>query len=424
MSDTFDVLIVGAGMVGATIACGLARSGLKIGIIDQQLPPEYIEGEAPHIRVSALSFASEQVLRHLGVWPHIVSKRNCPYLRLAVNERPSKQGLSAWLPDISGWARTEFNAQDIGQSHLGHIIENDIVQLALHETMAELAQITLFCPDRIVNMKLEGEEKQLELAKHGVLRAKLVIGAEGAQSQVREQANLGQYREQYEQQAFVCTVEYQGQQEDITWQSFTSHGPMAFLPLADSGFEEKQKHYASLVWYDHPEQVEKLNTMGDAELLTHLQNSYPEELPTLKALVSRASFPLFKSHALAYVKEGVAIAGDAAHTINPLAGQGVNLGFLDAAVLIEEIAQAVMNNENFASKVVLDKYQKRRRLENQTMMSLMDAFYYGFSNDTLPLRIVRNIGLGFANHGGLAKNKVVKYAIGASGDLPKLAKPA
>ena len=126
MSDTFDVLIVGAGMVGATIACGLARSGLKIGIIDQQLPPEYIEGEAPHIRVSALSFASEQVLRHLGVWPHIVSKRNCPYLRLAVNERPSKQGLSAWLPDISGWARTEFNAQDIGQSHLGHIIENDM----------------------------------------------------------------------------------------------------------------------------------------------------------------------------------------------------------------------------------------------------------------------------------------------------------
>jgi len=423
MSDTFDVLIVGAGMVGATIACGLARSGLKIGIIDQQLPPEYIEGEAPHIRVSALSFASEQVLRHVGAWPHIMNKRNCPYLRLAVNERPSKQGLSAWLPDISAWARTEFNAQDIGQSHLGHIIENDIVQLALHETMAELAQITLFCPDHIINMNLEEEEKQLELAQHGKLSAKLVIGAEGAQSQVREQANLGQFREQYEQQAFVCTVEYQGQQEDITWQSFTAHGPMAFLPLADSGSEGKQKHYASLVWYDHPEQVKKLKNMSDTELLTHLQNSYPEELPTLIALVARASFPLFKSHALAYVKEGIAIAGDAAHTINPLAGQGVNLGFLDAAVLIEVIAQAVMNNENFASKTVLDEYQKRRRLENQTMMSLMDAFYYGFSNDTLPLRVVRNIGLGLANHAGMAKNKVVKYAIGASGNLPKLAKP-
>jgi 2-octaprenyl-3-methyl-6-methoxy-1,4-benzoquinol hydroxylase len=144
----------------------------------------------------------------------------------------------------------------------------------------------------------------------------------------------------------------------------------------------------------------------------------------LNKIVARASFSLFKSHALDYVKEGVVIAGDAAHTINPLAGQGVNLGFLDAAVLIEVVAQAVINNQDFASKAVLDEYQKRRRSENQTMMRLMDAFYYGFSNDHLPLRIIRNVGLGIANHAGVAKHSVVKYAIGLSGDLPKLAKPA
>jgi len=430
MSREFDVLIVGAGMVGATIACGLARSGLKIGIIDHQPPPEYIAGEAPHIRVSALSFASEQVLRHVGAWPHIANKRVCPYRRLAVNERPSKKGLSAWLPDISTWARTEFNADDIfpgqGEGYLGHIVENDIVQLGLHEAMSELVNIQLFCPDQIMSMQLQGEQKTINLAENGELKAKLVVGADGAQSKVREQAGIGQYREQYEQQAFVCTVEYQGKQEDITWQSFTPHGPMAFLPLADSSanFDSDPIHYASLVWYDAADSIKRLKGMGNAELLTTLQNKYPKELPVLNKIVARASFPLFKSHALDYVKEGVVIAGDAAHTINPLAGQGVNLGFLDAAVLIEVVAQAVMNNHNFAAIAVLDEYQKRRRSENQTMMRLMDAFYYGFSNDHLPLRIIRNLGLGIANHAGVAKHSVVKYAIGLSGNLPKLAKPA
>ncbi|MFT7372811.1 MAG: 2-octaprenyl-3-methyl-6-methoxy-1,4-benzoquinol hydroxylase [Oleiphilaceae bacterium] len=429
MSHEFDVLIVGAGMIGATIACGLARSGLNIGVIDQQPPPEFIAGEAPHIRVSALSFASEQVLRHVGAWPFIANKRVCPYRRLAVNERPSKKGLSSWLPDISTWARTEFNADDIfpgqGEGHLGHIVENDIVQLGLHETMAELDNIQLFCPDQIVSMQLQGEQKTVNLAENGQLKAKLVIGADGAQSKVRQQANIGQFREQYDQQAFVCTVEYQGKQEDITWQSFTSHGPMAFLPLADSRTcaGSDPIHYASLVWYDAADAIKRLKTMSDAELLTTLQRKYPKELPTLNKIVARASFPLFKSHALDYVKEGVVIAGDAAHTINPLAGQGVNLGFLDAAVLIEVVAQAVMNNHNFAAKAVLDEYQKRRRSENQTMMRLMDAFYYGFSNDHLPLRIIRNLGLGLANHAGVAKHSVVKYAIGLSGELPKLAKP-
>ncbi|MFT5718319.1 MAG: 2-octaprenyl-3-methyl-6-methoxy-1,4-benzoquinol hydroxylase [Oleiphilaceae bacterium] len=430
MNREFDVLIVGAGMVGATIACGLARSSLKVGIIDHQLPPEYIADEAPHLRVSALSYASEQVLRHVGAWPFIANKRICPYRRLAVNERPSKKGLAAWLPDISNWARTEFNADDIfpikGEGHLGHIVENDIVQLGLHETMAELDNIQLFCPDQIVSMQLHGEQKTINLAEHGQLTAKLIIGADGAQSKVREQANIGQYREQYEQQAFVCTVEYQGKQEDITWQSFTPHGPMAFLPLADSsaGSENGVIHYASLVWYDTADAIKHIKSMDEAELRTTLQSKYPKELPVLNKIVARASFPLFKSHALDYVKEGVVIAGDAAHTINPLAGQGVNLGFLDAAVLIEVVAQAVINNQDFASKAVLDEYQKRRRSENQTMMRLMDAFYYGFSNDHLPLRIIRNVGLGIANHAGVAKHSVVKYAIGLSGDLPKLAKPA
>ena len=418
MNSEFDVVIVGAGMVGATIACGLARSNLKVAVVDPQNAKPYIENESPHIRVSAISFASEQVLKHVGAWSNIASKRNCPYRRLAVNEMPAKEGLAAKLPDISSWARTEFNADAIGQTHLGHIIENDIVHLALHEQMANLASLSVFCPDEVVSMDLQADKKRIVLSKQGEITARLVIGAEGAQSQVRIQAGIGQTREQYEQQAFVCTVRYQGIQEDITWQSFTPHGPIAFLPLSDVG----ENHYASLVWYDSPESIAHIKSLSDDELLKHFQQEYPDTLPALISIEERASFPLFRSHALAYIKQGVALAGDAAHTINPLAGQGVNLGILDAAALIEVLIQANMNNEDIASESVLKRYQKARRTENQIMMAAMDAFYYGFSNKVLPLRILRNIGLGLANNAGFAKNNVMKYAIGASGDLPKLAK--
>lgn len=419
MSKTFDVIIIGAGMVGATIACGLARANLSVAIVDAQKTPKFDQNKPPDIRVSAISYASEQVLKNVGAWQHILNKRLCPYRRLAVNEMPADKGLSALLPDISAWARTEFSAEAIGQDHLGHIIENNIVQLGLHETMQNLDGISFFCPDQIIEMDLENRDKKIVLESAGEIEARLVIGADGAQSKVRSIAKLGQFREQYEQQAFVSVVSYQGKQEDITWQSFTSHGPMAFLPLADIGGE----HFASLVWYDHPEQIRKLKALDDESLLKTLQSSYPKELPTLDRLLDTASFPLFKSHAISYVKEGIVLAGDAAHTINPLAGQGVNLGFMDAAVLIEVLAQAVINELDIASLAVLNEYQRLRKFENQAMMSIMDAFYYGFSNDKLPLRVARNLGLGIANNLGIAKNNVMKFAIGATGKLPKLARP-
>ena len=417
MSKHYDVIIVGAGMVGAAIACGLARSNFKVAVVDPLSPSPFVANEVPHIRVSAISYASEQILKNLGAWQYIESKRLCPYRRLAVNELPSKQGLAAMLPDISSWARTEFDAKQIDQTHLGHIIENDIVHLALHEAMSTLKDIDVYCPEKIVSMNLQEEGKLVTLEQAGELTASLIIGADGAQSRVREQASLGQYKEKYAQHAFVCTVTYEGSQEDITWQSFTPHGPLAFLPLSDSGNE----HYASLVWYDLPENVGELITMDDAELLNKIQSAYPSQLPRIRRVVERAAFPLFKSHAINYVSHGVALAGDAAHTINPLAGQGVNLGFMDAAMLIEILAKAKLEGEDIASTDVLKRYQNNRKPENQKMMSIMDMFYHGFSNELLPLRVIRNIGLGLANNSGPAKNKVMQYAVGAIGNLPKLA---
>ncbi len=420
MKTSFDIIIMGAGMVGATIASGLAHSGMRIAVIDPHCPANIVGDETPRLRVSAISFASEQVLRHVGAWSHLNTERLCPYRRLAVNELPARAGLAASLPDISKWARTEFRASDIAKPYLGHIVENDAIQLALHEQLSGLDAVELCCPAKVEQLSLRGRQKQVRLEGGEVLEARLVIGADGARSQLREAANIGQFREQYEQHAFVCTVSYRGEQQDITWQSFTPEGPLAFLPLADQG----EQHFASLVWYDAKEQTDALLKMDDATLLRALQQRFPSELPRLNAVQGRGRFPLFKSHAKHYAADGVVLAGDAAHTINPLAGQGVNLGFLDAAVLIEVLAQAHMNSEDIGDVSVLRRYEKRRRFDNQAMMSAMDMFYYGFNSQHLPLRVFRNLGLGLANHSGVAKNRVLEYAIGMRGKVPRLARPA
>lgn len=419
MTNAYDLIVVGAGMVGSAIACGLARYPLRIAIIDTHMPPPYEEDVVPHIRVSALSLSSENLLQHLGAWPYLTAKRLCPYRQLSVNEMPAKKGLAARLPDISQWANTQFNAEDIGQTHLGHIAENDLIQLSLHEAMAKHENIDLYCPAEIQSMALNETQKQITLKDGQCLSAPLVVGADGARSQVRESAAIGQHREQYEQHAMVMTVSYRGTQQDKTWQSFTEHGPLAFLPLSDSG----EQHYASLVWYDFSDSIDELMALDSDSLRRHVQQSYPSELPPIIQIESKGRFPLFKSHAHQYARPGVVLAGDAAHTINPLAGQGVNLGFMDAAVLIEQIGQAMVHGEDYASLKVLSQYEKKRRLANQSMMSAMDIFYHGFGNKHLPVRVARNLGLGLANRVGFAKNQVMNFATGLSGDLPKLAKP-
>ncbi len=407
-------------MVGSALACGLARHGLAVAIVDQKTAPLVKDTDPPHIRVSAISYTSEQVLRNSGIWQGLPDRRLKPYTRLAVNEMPASSGLASRLPDISGWAQTEFSAKQLGLSHLGHIIENDVIQSGLHRAMADDPNIHLACPVEIVQLQVKDAIKRVELANGEFLEAPLIIGADGALSKVRALAGIAQYKEQYTQQALVCTVAHEGVAPDITWQTFTPSGPRAYLPLS----EVDGQAYASLVWYDSPETISRLKSLQDFELLQSIRQAFPARLPKLSRLVECASFPLYKSHAQVYVQQGLALVGDAAHTINPLAGQGANLGFMDVAVLIEELVRARLENQDMASLQVLERYQKRRRRDNVLMMQAMDAFYHGFSNEHLPLRIMRNIGLGLANHAGLLKQLVLKHAVGISKDMPRLAKPA
>ena len=414
MTQAFDIVIVGAGMVGAALATGLGRSGFRVALVDRGSAPEFDPSLPPDIRVSALSAGSERYLNDLDVWPSMLAMRATPYARLAVWDE-TRHPLSNLLPRKV--ADVVFDAGNLSARHLGHIVENRITQQALWNSAASLNSVSLF-PDNAVSHLENGNNHAAVTLEDGTeLECQLVVGADGAASGVRELAGIGVTRDQYQQQAMVISVRYQGAVEDITWQSFYPSGPRAFLPLHSAGNGES---WASLVWYDSPEQLAHLKSLDDRALMAEIQNAFPPELPLLTHIEAKASFPIARQHAKTYVNNRVVLAGDAAHTINPLAGQGVNLGFQDALCLQTVIREAKRAGCDLADPAWLTKYEQQRRPANRRMMMAMDVFYHLFSNRTPPLHLLRNLGLGAAKAMPFARNRVAKYAMGIDDELPPL----
>lgn len=400
MKEYFDVVIVGGGMVGAAVGCGLGGSPLKVAVIESAPPEPFAPEQAHDLRVSALSIASKNILAAVGAWQGVESRRLCPFKRMRVWETAGD---------------TEFCSDDIGAPELGYIVENRVTQLALLERLHDFANVEVIYQVGVNKIRYEPDKpSELELADGRTLVARVLVAADGGQSRVRHAVGLGVTGWDYKQHALVLYVETAYGQQDITWQRFVPSGPQAFLPLTG--------HYGSIVWYNSPDQVRRLQALDDDALLHELQKAFPDCLGQINKVLGRASFPLKRQHAQDYVKPGVALVGDAAHMINPLAGQGVNIGFLDAAVLAEVLLDAHKQGENIADLKVLRRYEKKRRGENLKMMTVMDAFYRVFSNDVLPIKFLRNLGLGLAERISPAKHLVMRGAMGIVGELPKLAR--
>ncbi|CAM3501568.1 UbiH/UbiF/VisC/COQ6 family ubiquinone biosynthesis hydroxylase [Parendozoicomonas haliclonae] len=402
----YDVIIAGAGMVGAAIGCALGQAGMRVALFDPALPEAFDSNSQPDIRVSALSPASISFLDKLGAWSAIKDMRTCPYRRMAVWEK-LHDPLSGKLV-TSRFNQTMFDCKEVGTEELGFIVENRVTQLALHAVLKNIPNIELIAPAKPASVNMAGEYAVVTLDNGTSLRAKLLVGADGANSFVRRSCNIGLASEDYEQRALVATVEIPEGPLDITWQAFTATGPLALLPLPECG----GKHYASLVWYNLPENINRLMSLSGAEFLDDVRSHFPEELPEMHSLIERGFFPLTRRHASTYIKEKVVLVGDAAHTINPLAGQGVNLGFQDAATLSETVIEAYKAGEAFGSHSVLAGYEKKRRPENTQMQKVMDVFYHLFSNDNMPLKVARNIGLTLAGNFPYGRKKVMRYAMG------------
>ena len=400
MNKEFDVVIVGGGMVGATVACCLGNSDLNVAVIEQLVPEPFLADQPHDLRVSALSLASKNILSGIGAWDEVLNSRYCPFRRMRVWETAGD---------------TEFNSNDLGLPELGFIVENRVTQLALLNRLAAFENVELIAPTTItkIDYSISGTTV-LSLDKGDEVHTKLLVAADGGNSRVRHTVGLGVTSWDYNQHAMVIYVETAYEQQDITWQRFVPSGPQAFLPLTG--------HYGSIVWYNSADEVRRLKALSKDALRTELMATFPECLGEVKQILGIASFPLKRQHAQQYVKQGVALVGDAAHMINPLAGQGVNIGLLDAAALAEVLIDAKTKGDTLGSLTVLKRYEDMRRNENLKMMTVMDAFYRVFSNKLFPVKFFRNLGLGLAERLKPAKNKVTRMAIGLEGKLPKLAR--
>lgn len=400
MKEKFDVVIVGGGMVGAAVACSLGGSLLKVAVIENSPPAPYAPDQPHDMRVSALSIASKNILETVGAWEGVVNRRFCPFRRMRVWETAGD---------------TEFCSDDINYPELGYIVENRVTQLALLERLQAFDNIELICPVSIKKINyVAGKPGEVELEDGRILSANVLVAADGGQSRVRQTVGLGVTSWDYKQHALVIYIETAYGQQDITWQRFVPSGPQAFLPLTG--------HYGSIVWYNSPDEVNRLKTLSFEALKDELVAAFPACLGQVNNVLGVASFPLKRQHAQGYVKPGVVLVGDAAHMINPLAGQGVNIGLLDAAALGEVLLEAAKEGLDPGSLTVLKRYEKMRRNENLKMMTVMDIFYQVFSNEVLPLKLIRNLGLGLAERILPAKNKVMRSAMGLEGKLPKLAR--
>ncbi len=400
MKENFDIVVVGGGMVGAAVACGLGGSSLKVAVIESAPPQAFAPDQSHDLRVSALSIASKNILETVGAWSGVVNRRLCPFRRMRVWETAGD---------------TEFCSDDINYPELGFIVENRVTQLALLERLQDFANVELMCPATINKINYSaGQSPEVELGDGRILSAKVLVAADGGQSRVRQAVGLGVTSWDYNQHALVIYIDTDYGQQDITWQRFVPSGPQAFLPLTG--------HYGSIVWYNSPDEVARLKTLSNADLLRELTATFPDCLGKVNAILGTASFPLKRQHAQSYVKPGVVLVGDAAHMINPLAGQGVNIGLLDAAALAEVLIDASKQGLEPGDLAVLRRYEKMRRNENLKMMTVMDVFYRVFSNQVLPVKFLRNLGLGLAERILPAKNKVMRSAMGLGGNLPKLAR--
>lgn len=387
-AQQFDISIVGGGMVGAAIAVALSQAGLQVALIEKQPPVTFDAASAPDLRVSSINLASEAWLTSLGAWQALEKMRVCPYQRLQAFEQPGSV--------------VTFNAADIKRSHLGHIVENNLLQLALWQQFN--AKVTTFCPSSVSALQQFADNTEITLDTGEALSAKLVIAADGANSKLRQLAGIGTNGWQYRQACLVALVNTPYPQQDVTWQQFTPSGPRAFLPLPDQ--------QGSVVWYDDLIKVKQLAALNSTQLTQQLRKAFAAQLGEVE-VVSSSWFPLARMDANRYYAGRVVLAGDAAHTINPLAGQGVNLGFADGKLLTELIIDAQRHNSDIGSEQLLQRYQRKRKPANLLMMSAMDGFYQVFGNNIAPLRTLRQLALNVASRSQLLKTLVARYAVGS-----------
>ena len=395
-----DVLIAGGGLVGAALAVMLARHpaarSLRIAVVENRPFSADLKGELFDPRVIALAEVSRQRLAEAGVWTDELASRACPYRRMVVR-------------DSAGTGCIEFDCAEVHRPDLGHIVENSALLGPLHSAIAGLDNAH-FVYGAIEDVIRAGENRpMLRLADGRTLSAPLIVAADGAMSRVRERCGFALRSWDYGHSAIVATVRVAQSHDFVARQWFTAEGPLAFLPLLTL---DGDCHYVSIVWSQDHDEATRLMALDDGSFCRELGLASEHSLGAISMASRRYAFPLRQRHALDYVQPGVVLVGDAAHTIHPLAGQGVNLGFADAAVLVEELGRSLERGLPVGHLSALERYQRRRKPANLAMMAAMEGFKRLFDETPPLVRLVRNNGMNLLNRLAPVKNQLIRRAMG------------
>ncbi|MFA1282544.1 FAD-dependent 2-octaprenylphenol hydroxylase [Citrobacter telavivensis] len=396
--QSVDVAIVGGGMVGLAVACGLQGSGLRVAVLEQREPQPLAADAAPALRVSAINAASEKLLTRLGVWSDIVARRASCY-----------HGMEVWDKDSFG--RIKFDDQSMGYSHLGHIVENAVIHYALWQKAQQSSDITLMAPAELQQVAWGENDAFLTLKDGAMLTARLVIGADGANSWLRNKADIPLTFWDYRHHALVATIRTEEAHGAVARQAFHGEGILAFLPLRDP-------HLCSIVWSLAPQEAERMQQASDEQFNQALNIAFDNRLGLCSVESERQVFPLTGRYARQFAAHRLALVGDAAHTIHPLAGQGVNLGFMDAAELVDELKRLHRQGKDIGQYLYLRRYERSRKHSAAMMLAGMQGFRELFAGTHPAKKLLRDMGLKLADTLPGVKPQLLRQAMGLN-DLPE-----
>jgi 2-octaprenylphenol hydroxylase len=406
MNQRFEVTVVGAGLAGACAAALLTRhAGIpasRIALLTPELLAPLPSNAPPELRVVAISRASEYVLRAAGAWQRLDAARVSPYERMRVWHESAA---------VDSAAALRFDAADIGEPNLGYIAENSALQRACIDSFRDAGGTLI--QSALDQLVIGQDAARLECAGQ-LFETRVVVGADGVHSAVREGAGLSVRTRDYKQLAIVATVETERPHEHTAWQRFIRTGPLAFLPLFDGR--------SSIVWSLDLSEAQELRDCDQEQFNARLDAASALALGNTRVVSERLSFPLRSVTAHSYVAARCALIGDAAHVIHPLAGQGANLGLLDAAALCEAIAAAAPLHEDPGALWLLRRYEQQRRTHNLAMDAAMSVFQSGFAAARGPGAWLVNRGLTLVNRSSTLKRVFALQALGTAGELPRLAR--
>lgn len=400
--QTADVVIVGGGHAGCTMAALLARNGISAICIDQDDPARTLSAEFDG-RTTAISFGSKRVIEAAGAWD-MLAKEACPIRDIKIMESGSPTLL-------------EFLVEDVDAEAFGWIVENRRLRQSLYATLGTLDKATHLAPARVRDFSRGDDGITVHLEDGRTVHGSLVIGADGRNSFTREWMGIGTRGWDYNQRALVCIVTHENPHENTAIEDFRSEGPFAVLPMSD---DEQGRHRSSVVWTEHGPEKDSALRWDEESFNAALNERFPAFYGRVALSGKRFAYPLGLKHAQEYIAPRMALVADAAHGIHPIAGQGLNIGLRDIADLAERLVTAKKSGKDLGSDEILQAYQRARRIDNMAMAGATDTLNKLFSNDLSSVRILRKLGLRAVQRIPAARRFFMKQAMGASGLLPSL----